>query len=454
MSEQWGFETRQIHAGASPDPATGARAVPIYQTTSYQFRDSAHAANLFALAEIGNIYTRIMNPTQLVLEARVNSLEGGCTTAVGLPGHAGRQFRPVGRDAGDPHPGRGGQPPRLVAVALRRYLQPVALHVAEAGHRGHLRRRSPRSRAVEVGDPPEHQGVLRRDAGQPEERRVRHRGGVQGRSRPRHPADDRQHRADAVPDPADRVGRRHRASTRSPSSWAATARRSPGRSPTAASSTSARAGRFPNFIEPDPSYHGLAYWPALGHGSYILKARVQLLRDLGMAISPFNAFQILQGIETLSLRMERHFANADKVADFLGGQRRGRVDRLRRPALEPVARAGQAVRRRPGLRLGPRLRPQGRARRRARSSPRRCSCTATSPTSATSAAWSSTRPRPPTASSPRQSRSPPASTPGSCGCRSGSNRSRTSSPTSNSASPRSPADARRAVIRSAKVENQ
>ena len=82
----WGFETRQIHVGGEPDPTTGARAVPIYQTTSYQFRDTAHAANLFALAEIGNIYTRIMNPTQLALEQRVNSLEGGCTTAVGLPG--------------------------------------------------------------------------------------------------------------------------------------------------------------------------------------------------------------------------------------------------------------------------------------------------------------------------------------------------------------------------------
>ena len=83
---QWGFDTRQIHAGQEPDPTTGARAVPIYQTTSYEFRDSQHAANLFALAEIGNIYTRIMNPTQGVLEARLASLEGATTTAVGLPG--------------------------------------------------------------------------------------------------------------------------------------------------------------------------------------------------------------------------------------------------------------------------------------------------------------------------------------------------------------------------------
>ena len=86
MSDSWGFETRQIHAGAEADPTTGARATPIYQTTSYVFRDSAHAANLFALAEVGNVYTRIMNPTQGVLEGRINSLEGGVTTAIGLPG--------------------------------------------------------------------------------------------------------------------------------------------------------------------------------------------------------------------------------------------------------------------------------------------------------------------------------------------------------------------------------
>ena len=85
-NDAWGFETRQIHAGQEPDPTTGSRAVPIYQTTSYQFRDSAHAANLFALSEIGNIYTRIMNPTQGVVEARIAALEGATATAVGLPG--------------------------------------------------------------------------------------------------------------------------------------------------------------------------------------------------------------------------------------------------------------------------------------------------------------------------------------------------------------------------------
>src|SRR4051812_19301697 len=86
MSAEWGFDTRQIHAGQEPDPTTGSRAVPIYQTTSYQFRDSQHAANLFALAEVGNVYTHIMTPPQAVLEARLSSLEGGTATAIGIPG--------------------------------------------------------------------------------------------------------------------------------------------------------------------------------------------------------------------------------------------------------------------------------------------------------------------------------------------------------------------------------
>ena len=149
----------------------------------------------------------------------------------------------------------------------------------------------------------------------------------------------------------------------------------------------AASGRFPNFTEPDPSYHGLAYFPALGHGAFILKARVQMLRDMGLAISPFNAFLILQGLETLSLRMERHFANAQKVAEYLDAPRPGRVGQLLR-----------ASRRAPGT-SGPTSSAAGRATarcwrsrsrvasKRARSSSKAPSCTATSPTSATCAAW-------------------------------------------------------------------
>ena len=123
--QSWSFETRQIHAGTSPDPTTGARALPIYATTAYQFRDSQHAADLFALAELGNIYTRIMNPTQDVLEQRVASLEGGVAALAGVE-------RPVGDDAGDPQPRRGRRPHRRLGLAVRRHLQPAPLLAAQA----------------------------------------------------------------------------------------------------------------------------------------------------------------------------------------------------------------------------------------------------------------------------------------------------------------------------------
>ena len=148
----------------------------------------------------------------------------------------------------------------------------------------------------------------------------------------------------------------------------------------------AASGRFPNFTEPDPSYHGLAYFPALGHGAFILKARVQMLRDTGGAISPFNAFLLLQGLETLSLRMERHFAERRPRRQVPRRTRQGVVGALRRARVERVARAGEEVRRRQGLRIGASRSRSRAASRRARSSSRRSRCTATWPTSATSAA--------------------------------------------------------------------
>ncbi len=346
MSDNWGFETKQIHVGGEPDPTTGARAVPIYQTTSYQFRDTDHAANLFGLAEIGNIYTRIMNPTQAAFEARVNALEGGCTTAVGLPGTlavaSGQAAETLAFmtlcESGDhvvASPSLYGGTYNLLHYTLPKFGVEVTFVDDPA-----------RPRPVGSRDPAEHQGVLRRDHPQPEERRVRHRGRRRGRPRERHPADGRQHRADAVPDPPARVGRRHRGpQPHQVHGWPRHLDRR--RDRRRRHVRLRRIGRFPNFTEPDPSYHGLAYFPALGHGAFILKARVQMLRDMGMAISPFNAFLILQGLETLSLRMERHFSNAQVVAEFLDAHDAGRVGPLRRAAVEPVARAGQEARWRP-----------------------------------------------------------------------------------------------------------
>jgi O-acetylhomoserine (thiol)-lyase len=329
MSQEWAFETRQIHVGGDPDPATGARAVPIYQTTSFEFRDAAHAQNLFALAEIGNIYTRIMNPTQGALEARCRASRvaspppSACPARSSSSGQAAETLAILTlAEAGDhvvASPSLYGGTYNLFHYTLPK----MGIEVT-------LRRRPARPRAVALGDPAEHQGVLRRGARQPAQRRVRHRGRQQGGARSRHPAHRRQHRAHPVP------GIR-------PIEWGAdivvhSLTKFIGGHGTSIGGAIidggtfdfAASGRFANMTEPDPSYHGLAYWPALGPGSYIIKARVQLLRDLGMAVSPFNAFLFLQGLETLSLRMDRHWENAQKVAEFLAG--RDDVEPCRTPA--------------------------------------------------------------------------------------------------------------------------
>jgi O-acetylhomoserine (thiol)-lyase len=327
----WGFETRQIHAGQEPDAATGARAVPIYQTTSYEFRDSQHAANLFALAEIGNIYTRIMNPTQGVLEARLAALEGATTTAVGLPGALAVA---------------SGQSAELLAI----------LTLAEAG--GHI-----------VSSPSLYGGTYNLfhytlpkmgidvsfvdDPDDLEQWRAAARPNTKAfygevLANPRNNVLD----IEGVSKVAHEIGVPLIVDNTVPTpylirpiEWGAdivvhSLTKFIGGHGTSIGGAIvdggtfdfSASGRFPNFTEPDPSYHGLAYWPALGKGSYIIKARVQMLRDLGAAVTPFNSFLFLQGLETLSLRMERHFANAQKVAEFLAA----------RPEVESVNYAGLA----------------------------------------------------------------------------------------------------------------
>jgi O-acetylhomoserine (thiol)-lyase len=329
MSDQWGFETRQIHVGGDPDPATGARAVPIYQTTSYEFRDAAHAQNLFALAEVGNIYTRIMNPTQGALEARVNSLEGGVTTAIGLPGTlvvaSGQAAETLAiltlAEAGDhvvASPSLYGGTYNLFHYTLPK--MGITVTFVDDPHdleqwRAAIRPNTKAFYGEVLANP-------RNDVFD-----------IEGVSKVAHDNGIPLIVDNTVPSPylirpiewgADIV-------VHSLTKFCGGHGTSIGGSITDGGTFDfAASGRFPNFTEPDPSYHGLAYWPALGAGSYILKARVQMLRDLGMAISPFNAFLILQGLETLSLRMERHFANAQKVADFL----------VARDEVESVAFAG------------------------------------------------------------------------------------------------------------------
>ena len=316
---QWGFETRQIHAGSEPDPTTGARAVPIYQTTSYQFRDTEHAANLFALADVGNVYTRIMNPTQEALESRVNSLEGGVTTAIGLPGTlvvgSGQAAQTLGiltlAQAGD----------HIVSSSslyggtynLFHYTLPkLGIGVTFVDDPDDLEQ----WRAA-VGD------NTKMFFGETIPNPKNDVFDIEGVAGVAHDIGVPLMMDNTVPTPylirplewgADIV-------VHSLTKFIGGHGTSIGGAITDGGNFDFSAsGRFPGFTEPDPSYHGLAYWPALGAGSYILKARVQYLRDIGAAISPFNAFLILQGIETLSLRMERHFANAQRVAEYLTGQ--------------------------------------------------------------------------------------------------------------------------------------
>jgi len=316
MTDTWGFDTRQIHAGQEPDPTTGARAVPIYQTTSYSFRDTEHAAKLFGLAEVGNIYTRIMNPTQGVFEARINSLEGGVTTAIGLPGTLAVA---------------SGQAAETLAILnLAESGDHIVSSAALYGGTYNLLHYTLPKMGIEttfIDDPDDldaWQAAVRPNT------RVFYGETI---GNPRNDVLD----IEGVSALAHEVGVPLIVDNTVASPWLIrplewgadivvhSATKFIGGHGTSigglivdgGSFDFGASGRHAMFTDPDPSYHGLAYWPALGAGSYALKARVQLLRDIGAAISPFNAFLFLQGIETLSLRMERHNTNAQTVAEFL-----------------------------------------------------------------------------------------------------------------------------------------
>ena len=331
MNENWGFETKQIHAGQEPDPTTGSRAVPIYQTTSYVFRDTDHAADLFALAEVGNIYTRIMNPTQMVLEARLQALESGTDTAIGIPG--------------------------ALAVASGQAAETLAiLNLAEAGDHlvasaslyggtyNLLHYTLPKMgiQTTFIDDPddldawqsavqPNTKLFYAESIGNPRNdclditgvSGVAHQCGlplvVDNTVATPYLIKPLELGADIVVHSMTKFIGGHGNSVG-------------GVIIDGGNFDYGESGRFSNFTEPDPSYHGLAYWPALGNGSFIIKARVQLLRDVGAAISPQNAFYFLQGLETLSLRMERHFSNTQQVAEYLNAH----------PKVEAVQYAGLA----------------------------------------------------------------------------------------------------------------
>ncbi|MFV0523088.1 MAG: bifunctional o-acetylhomoserine/o-acetylserine sulfhydrylase [Acidimicrobiales bacterium] len=329
-SDAWGFETRQIHAGQEPDPTTGSRAVPIYQTTAYQFRDADHAANLFALAEPGNIYTRIMNPTQGVAEARVAALENGlASTAAGVPGALVLSSGQAAETLAILNLAEAGS--HIVAGAalyggtynlLRHTLPKMGIETTFVDDVDDLD-------AWRAAVRPNTKAFYGESIGNPKNNVL----DIEGVSAVAHDV--------GVPLIVDNTVASPYLIR--PLDWGAdivvhSATKFLGGHGTSIAGVIVDGGsfefsdpeRYPGFNQPDDSYHGLQYWPMLGAGSYIAKARVQLLRDLGPAISPFNAFLLLQGVETLSLRMERHVANARAVAEWLS----------QRDEVESVAYAG------------------------------------------------------------------------------------------------------------------
>ncbi|MGE5283750.1 MAG: homocysteine synthase [Actinomycetota bacterium] len=313
MSSTFKPETIALHGGQKPDPTTNSRAVPIYQTTSYVFNDTAHAARLFGLQEFGNIYTRIMNPTTDVLEQRVAQLEGGTGALAVASGQAAETLALLNiARAGDEILSSaslyGGTynlfhytfPKMGIEVKFVDPKDPESFRKA-------LTKKTKAVFAESVGNPKldtlDFAAVskIAHDAGIPL---------VVDNTMPSpfllRPFD---HGADIVIHSATKFIGGHGTSI--------------GGIVVDSGKFDWGNGNFPEFTGPDPSYHGLKFWevfgnfPGLGNVAFIIKLRVTLLRDLGPALSPFNAFQLLQGLETLHLRMERHSANALAAGEFL-----------------------------------------------------------------------------------------------------------------------------------------
>lgn len=313
MSDQWSFETKQIHAGQVPDPTTGARALPIYQTTSYQFRDTQHAADLFSLAEPGNIYTRIMNPTQDVVEQRLAALEGGVGALLFASGQAATTGALTNvAEAGD----------HIVASAslyggtdalLRHTFPKLGIHVTFVGDnndpaawRSAVQENTKAFFGETIGNPKgdildlEAISAVAKEVGVPFI--------VDNTVATPFLLNPLKHGADTVVHSATKYIGGHGTTIAGVVIDGGTF------------DYAAHGDKFPGFTTADPSYHGLVFAEALGPAAYIAKLRVQYLRNVGAALSPFNAFLIAQGLETLSLRMERHIENTRKVAEWLAAR--------------------------------------------------------------------------------------------------------------------------------------
>ncbi len=303
-----GFDTLQLHAGQEPDPTTGSRAVPIYQTSSFNFRDFDHGKNLFNLSEPGNIYTRIMNPTTDVFEKRMAALDGGVGALAVASGSSAITYSILNiAKTGD----------EIVAAntlyggtynLFKNFLPNLGIkvHLVDTTDLANFEEKiNEKTKAIyieTIGNPLINVIDIEAIA------ELAHKNGlpliIDNTFATPYLLKPIEYGADIVVYSATKFLGGHGTSIggvivdSGNFDWAA-------------------SGRFPGFTEPDPSYHGIVYSEALGNLAYIIKARVTLLRDTGAAISPFNSFLFIQGLETLSLRLEKHVANAKKVAEFL-----------------------------------------------------------------------------------------------------------------------------------------
>ena len=309
-ASNWGFETAQIHAGATPDPATNARAVPIYKTTAYTFNSAEHARNLFGLAEFGNIYTRIMNPTQDVAEKRIAALEGGTAALLLSSGQAAETFAILNiAQAGDHIVSSStlyGGTYNLFKYTLAKLGIEVTFVENQDDENEWQSAVRPNTKlffAETIGNPKVSILDIRKVAD------IAHKNGVplivDNTVATPYLIKPLEHGADIVVHSATKFLGGHGTVVA-------------GAIVDGGKFEWSKSDKFPGLTEPDPSYHGVVYTQALGDGiAYIIKARVQLLRDIGAAVSPDTAFSLIQGIETLSLRMERHVENAQKIARWL-----------------------------------------------------------------------------------------------------------------------------------------
>ena len=311
------FETRQVHAGQVPDPTTGARALPLYQTTAYAFRDTKHAADLFGLAELGNIYTRIMNPTQDAVEQRIASLEGGVAALLVASGSAATTYAILNvAESGDhivSSPSVYGGTYNLFHHTFKKFGIEVTFVEDPSDPESWQKAIRPNTKALfgeTIANPKNEILDIETVA------KIAHENGipliVDNTVATPFLIRPIEHGADVVIHSATKFLSGHGNAV-------------VGAIVDAGNFDYAKhAAKFPGFNEPDASYHGLIYSQALGVGSafganlaYIFKIRLTLLRDTGAAVSPFNAWLLAQGLETLSLRIECHVSNAQSLAAWL-----------------------------------------------------------------------------------------------------------------------------------------